>query len=137
MICTKIENSLPCPARADRVRVSVVLADIFKQTSPSLPSSDNTATGSDTLNGPSTDLINVITDAGSDSTKKFLPNPVDSLANFADYLNTLSTIEKGAVFHLLASFLILFSMFNIISALLGDKIIIYFKLETRFPKLAK
>jgi hypothetical protein len=67
----------------------------------------------------------------------FTYNISNFLDNFNNYLSSLSTIELGAVAHTLASVTILLCLLSILSAYYGDRLIIYFDLETKFPKLAK
>ena len=43
----------------------------------------------------------------------------------------------SAIFHIIASLLILIATFNILSVLFSNEIIKFFKLETNYPKLAK
>ena len=61
-----------------------------------------------------------------------------------DYLNQLQTAidnlgqtQKLALIHILASISILFCLFTLIGVYLGDYIIEYFKLEARYPRLAR
>jgi predicted PurR-regulated permease PerM len=72
---------------------------------------------------------------------KYISDFTDNISNFLDnfnnYLSSLSTIELGAVAHTLAAVTILLCLLSILSAYYGDRLIIYFNLETRFPKLAK
>ena len=58
----------------------------------------------------------------------------DSLQSFFDGLNLIQTL---AIVHISGSIFILFSLFNLISIFYGDKLIILFDLENRFPKIAK
>jgi hypothetical protein len=54
-----------------------------------------------------------------------------------DILNSYSTIELGAIGHISASIVLFFCLSNIAIAYYSDKIIIYFKLEEKYPKLTK
>jgi hypothetical protein len=58
----------------------------------------------------------------------------DFLNNF---LSNLTLLQKGAVAHIIASIFIIFCLFSILSAVFGDFLITYFKLEEKWPKLAK
>jgi len=58
-----------------------------------------------------------------------------NLESFYEYLNSLSLIELSALYHILALVVIAILSFNILSAVLGNEIINYFKLEEKFPKL--
>lgn len=58
------------------------------------------------------------------------------LDSFYEYLNSLGLLELSALFHLGVLTMICIFSFNILSAILGNEIINYFKLEERFPKLA-
>jgi hypothetical protein len=59
---------------------------------------------------------------------------LDSLQNFFDGLNYEQNL---AIVHISGSMFILFSLISIISIFYGEKLIIYFDLENRFPKIAK
>jgi len=59
---------------------------------------------------------------------------LDSLQSFFDGLNYEQNL---AVVHISGSMFILFSLFNIISIFYGDKLILFFNLENKFPKIAK
>lgn len=56
--------------------------------------------------------------------------------SFYEYLNSLSLIEVSALYHIIVLLLITILSFNVLSAVLGNEIIKYFKLEENFPKLA-
>lgn len=78
------------------------------------------------------DILRLMSDSSSKSS--FLDNPFDDLRN---YLSTLSTPEIGAVAHLFIAVTIYFCVINIMTAYFGDSLIIYFKLESKYPKLAR
>jgi uncharacterized alkaline shock family protein YloU len=59
---------------------------------------------------------------------------LDSLQSFFDGLNYEQNL---AIVHISGSMFILFSLISIISIFYGDKLIIFFDLENRFPKIAK
>ena len=63
-------------------------------------------------------------------------NLISNLDFFYDYLNSLSLLETAALYHIIVLTLICLISFNILSAVLGNEIIKYFKLEERYPKLA-
>lgn len=56
-----------------------------------------------------------------------------NLNSFNEYLNSLNLLELSAIYHILVLTLICLLLINIISAILGNEIINYFKLEKRFP----
>lgn len=58
-----------------------------------------------------------------------------NLDNFYKYLNSLNLIELSALYHIIVLVLIAILSFNVLSAVLGNEIINYFKLEENFPKL--
>lgn len=66
----------------------------------------------------------------SENNSKYL----DSLQSFFDGLNYEQNL---AIVHISGSMFILFSLINIISIFYGEKLIIFFGLEKRFPKIAK
>lgn len=59
---------------------------------------------------------------------------LDSLQNFFDGLNYQQNL---AVVHISGSLFILFSLINIISIFYGEKLIFYFDLENKYPKITK
>lgn len=59
-----------------------------------------------------------------------------NLDNFYKYLNSLNLIEISALYHIIVLLVIAILSFNVLSAVLGNEIINYFKLEENFPKLA-
>lgn len=67
-------------------------------------------------------------------------NIIEIFTNFVNnwnkMLSTLTFEQLVAVAHLSSAICILVFLFSIISILFGDHIILYFKLEERFPKLA-
>lgn len=68
------------------------------------------------------------------SMNNFIGSYFDFLNNF---LSNLTLLQKGAVAHIIASIFIIFCLFSILSAVFGDFLITYFKLEEKWPKLAK
>lgn len=75
---------------------------------------------------------------------KFVDKLIESLNNkfvpdfnyLYDYLNSLNLLELSALLHLIVLSLICLITINIISAVLGNEIINFFKLEKKFPKLS-
>lgn len=59
---------------------------------------------------------------------------LDSLQSFFDGLNYKQNL---AIVHISGSLFILFCLFSIISIFYGEKLIIFFDLENRFPKIVK
>jgi hypothetical protein len=59
-----------------------------------------------------------------------------NLGCFYEYLNSLSLLELSALYHIIVLVVIAILSFNVLSAVLGNEIIKYFKLEESFPKLA-
>jgi hypothetical protein len=57
--------------------------------------------------------------------------------NIKNSLSNLTYEQLGAIVHISGSLFILFCLFTIISIIYGDRLIIYFNLEEKFPKLAK
>lgn len=61
----------------------------------------------------------------------------DLLNQYNQFFDSLTIIQKGALVHTLFCIALLFCIFDILVAYYSDKIIVYFKLETKYPKLAK
>jgi len=59
-----------------------------------------------------------------------------NLEYFYEYLNSLNLLELSALYHIIVLVTIASLSFNVVSAVLGNEIIKYFKLEETFPKLA-
>lgn len=59
-----------------------------------------------------------------------------NLDSFYTYLNSLSLLEVSVLYHSIILLSIGMFSFNILSAILGNEIINYLKLEEKFPKLA-
>ncbi len=59
------------------------------------------------------------------------------LAKFQSLLDTLSSQQLGALVHILFSLIICSCVVNTAIAYYGDMLIIYFKLESKYPRLAK
>ena len=72
--------------------------------------------------------LNEVINSGKD-------NFFSNWSSFYDYLDSLSLLEESAFFHILVLSVILVIIFNIYSALFGNEIIKFFKLEERYPKL--
>lgn len=53
-----------------------------------------------------------------------------------DYLNSLTLLEESAFYHIILLLVIGNLSFNLLSVFLGNELIEYFKLETKYPKLA-
>lgn len=52
-------------------------------------------------------------------------------------LNSYSSLEWGALAHICSSLVVLSCLWYIITAFCGDKIITYFNLEEKYPKISK
>ena len=59
------------------------------------------------------------------------------MSDYENLLIHLNQDEKFAIIHILISIFILICVLNMIGLYLGDRLIIYFNLEVKFPKLAK
>jgi hypothetical protein len=77
--------------------------------------------------------IQKISDSSS-STNEFVSGHLESINTI---FSELSTAQLGAIGHILIGIGIYYSVANIASAYYGDKLITYFKLEIKYPRLAK
>ena len=59
-----------------------------------------------------------------------------NIFNIYDYLDSLTLLEESALYHIILLLVIGNFSFNLLSVFLGNEIIEYFKLETKYPKLA-
>ena len=78
------------------------------------------------------DILKTISD--NSDVSKFTDN---FLENWNSLLSNLSTAQIGALGHIFFGISIYYIAINIATAYYGDKLIIYFKLEDKYPRLAK
>jgi hypothetical protein len=76
-------------------------------------------------------ILEIINNSGNNN---YIQNIFENINKF---LTTLTTIQLGAIGHIFACISILFFLWNIFTIYYGDKLIIYFNLENKWPKLAK
>jgi len=57
--------------------------------------------------------------------------------NYREFLTTLSSEQMVIVFNISGYIMLLFTLTSITTLLIGDQLINFFKLETKYPKLAK
>ena len=74
---------------------------------------------------------------GTGNTNAYIEKINDIINAYREFLTTLTTAEVGALAHILICIVILLSLFSIISIFIGDSITRYFKLEEKFPRLAR
>jgi len=79
-------------------------------------------------------LIDSINGSNSKGSRKRISD--FNLEHFYEYLNSLNLLELSALYHIIVLVVIAILSFNVLSAVLGNEIIKYFKLEENFPKLA-
>lgn len=82
----------------------------------------------------SVELEDLLKSISNDSNNQLLDNFIE---NFNSILSNLSTAQIGALGHILLAIGIYYSAVNIGTAFYGDKILFYFKLEDKYPRLAK
>ena len=82
-------------------------------------------------------LIESFNGGGNTSSLWGLDEISQMMSNYESFLETLNQNQKYAIIHILLSIIIFICIFSIVSLYLGDEIIKYFKLEERFPKIAK
>ena len=86
-------------------------------------------------------VLELVNDKGSgiNDSNQFIP--WDSITNVYsevyEVIDSLSQTQKGAVIHISFSLVILFCLFTLIGVFYGEKLIQYFKLEEKFPRLAR
>lgn len=115
---------------------------------------ENNATMIEEVKRESIDIADKISTELSEFTKSIAPNIdgiskgssdvensskfiSDSLERFQNYLSSLSTVEQGAIASILFSISIYYCATSIATLYYGDRIIIYFKLEEKYPRLAR
>jgi tetratricopeptide (TPR) repeat protein len=57
--------------------------------------------------------------------------------NYREFLSTLSSEQMVIVFNISGYIMLLFTLTSITTLLIGDQLIIFFKVESKYPKLAK
>lgn len=72
--------------------------------------------------------------SSSDNTNNFLGGYLDKYYNM---IGNASTVELGAIGHLIISVTLLYELWGLVAIFYGDWMIIKFKLEDRYPRLAK
>jgi len=82
----------------------------------------------------SVELEDILKNISNDSNNQLLDNFIE---NWNSLLSNLSTAQMGALGHILLAIGIYYSAVNIATAFYGDKLIVYFKLEDKYPRLAK
>lgn len=84
-------------------------------------------------------ILEMFDNGGSNNSIHFAP--WDSLTNIYSevyqVIDSLSQTQKGALIHISFSVVILFCLFTLIGVYYGEKFIQYFKLESKFPRLAR
>ena len=59
------------------------------------------------------------------------------MSEYNQFFDSLTFIQKGAIVHTLVSISVLFLLSNLLSVYYGDKLIIYFNLENKYPKIVR
>jgi hypothetical protein len=59
------------------------------------------------------------------------------LKSYQEWVNSLSIIKQGAIIHILTSSIILINVISLMSVFYGDSLIKYFKIEEKYPRIAK
>jgi hypothetical protein len=91
------------------------------------------------LNEVNGTLKSIIEIAKGDSSSSYidLDSIQEFISKFQQFIDNLSQEQKFAVIHISFNIAILFCLFTLIGIHSGDRIIEYFKLEEKYPKLAK
>jgi hypothetical protein len=61
----------------------------------------------------------------------------ESFNNYNEWLDSITLIQKGAVYHIIVSITILSLFFSLLTVYYSDSLIKYFNIEEKYPKLAK
>lgn len=103
------------------------------------PHLNNINNEGENINSTVDEIINIFNDVSN----KFINNNnlIDNLKLFynkwSDFIASLNLEQVGLVAHITTSIFIIVCLFNILSVLMSDFLIKYFKLELKFPKLSK
>lgn len=83
----------------------------------------------------SLDTIRGIAENSNDK-HEFISDFVNYITKFQDYLSTLTVYQVYGLIHIICALLLLLLVFNLASVFYGEYLIKYFKLTSRFPRLA-
>ena len=89
------------------------------------------------LNSNMENLQNALSIFKKDNSNKFIDPLSEYIKNFQDFLATLDLIHTLNMVHILASMCLFFTLLSMVTIYYGDYLIQYFRLETKYPKLAK
>ena len=89
------------------------------------------------LNSNMENLQNALSIFKKDNSNKFIDPVSEFIKNFQDFLATLDLIHTLNMVHILASMCLFFTLLSMVTIYYGDYLIQYFRLETKYPKLAK
>lgn len=83
--------------------------------------------------------LDLVNSGGKNSSNHFMSWETLSTvySEVSEVIESLSQTQKGAVIHISFSVVILLCLFTLIGIFYGDLLIQYFKLETKFPRLAR
>lgn len=81
--------------------------------------------------------LNIVLKSIDEDQTKLVGSFNDVLNNFQSYLDMLSTDQKGALAHLLFAITIIYLAWSIFIVYYADRLIIYFKLEEKYPRLTR
>lgn len=82
-------------------------------------------------------IIGDVASTISDFNNNTMVNIYELIAQYKDYLSTLSNAELDALSHIIISVVVLYCFSTILLILFSDKIIENYKLDSRFPRFAK
>ena len=84
-------------------------------------------------------ILEMFDNGGSNNSIHFAPwdSLTDIYSEVYQVIDSLSQTQKGALIHISFSVVILFCLFTLIGVYYGEKFIQYFKLESKFPRLAR
>ena len=121
--CKNVRKILDCCAGPDNVDL-----DVYKK-------AYDAAVECEKANSAASEAVKKIIDSINGNGSNKLVSDFN-LEFFYEYLNSLNILEVSALYHILMLLSIGINIFNVLSAILGNEIIKYFKLEENFPKLA-
>jgi hypothetical protein len=79
------------------------------------------------------DLLDLL--KGNSSGNQFISN--DFINNIYEYVSSLNFIQLGVITHLLVYICILYCLMDILIVYYSDKLITYYNIETKYPRLGK
>lgn len=111
------------------------VADMLKEYEIGQGKIANASTSLDTVNNNNNLINNFISNNNNDNS--LWENYKEFINSHSDWMQSLSLTKQSAVIHITNSILVLLCSLSLITVFYGDSLINYFKLEEKYPRIAK